>query len=134
MSSSSPPPVTHTPHTHRKTWTLKKAHTVECPTVRGWGQVCSSSSMIPKDSWDVAVVPVLCDSASVGRCLSPHHSVSFSFLCFPAHSLLCLSVCPPLSSSSSSSPLIPWCREEEAVRRSHSASIAWYHKRDELCL
>lgn len=72
-------------HTHSKTQkTQGNTHTCsKHPTVRGWGQVCSSSSMIPEDSWDVAVDPLLYDSASVRRCLSPHHSASFSFLCSP---------------------------------------------------
>lgn len=41
------------------------------------------------------------------------------------------SVCPPLYFSSTT-PLIPYCREEEAVKRSHSVAIYWCHKRDEL--
>lgn len=71
-------------HTYTQSSGLEeKKRCSDGPTVRGWGQVCSSSSMIPRDSWDVAVVPLLCDSASVRRCRSPHHSLSVSFLCSP---------------------------------------------------
>lgn len=92
-------------HTNCKKWTHKKTHTHRCPTVRGWGQVCSSSSIIPKDSWDAAVFPQLCDSASVRRCLSPHHSASFSFLCSP-RPLSALPPCLPSSLLLLSDPLL----------------------------
>lgn len=131
LSSFLPLPVTHTHTPPQDMNTQENTHTFKCPTVRGWGQVCSSSSMIPKDSWDVAVVPLLCDSASVRRCLSPHRSVSFSFLCsprpLPALPLWLSS--PLLLLLLLLSSQIPCCREEEAGERSHSAAISWYRKK-----
>lgn len=120
--------LSHTLYTQPKTSIKRKTH--KFPTVRGWGQVCSSSSIIPKDSWDAAVVPQLCDSASVRGCQSPKHCL-FLFPLFP-RPLPALSLCSPLSSSSSSQILC--CREKDAVKRSHSAAISWCHKRDSACL
>lgn len=96
-------------YTQPKTSINRKTH--KYPTVRGWGQVCSSSSIIPKDSWDEAVVPQLCDSASVKRCQASKSSL-FLFCSVPPPT--------PCSVSLSSSSLIHCCRKKEAVKRSHS--------------
>lgn len=77
----------------RQTSVNRKAH--RFPTVRGWGQVCSSSSIIPKDSWDAAVVPQLCDSASVRWCQAPKCSL-FLFSSVPPPTPCSVSLSSPL--------------------------------------
>lgn len=106
--------------------TSTHTHVENQPTVRGWGQVCSSSSMMPKDSWDAALIPPLCDSAALARrCLSTHLSLSPSSDP-PAPLLLYL---PDLPSPPPHPLWSPAAEKMRETKRYHSVANFWREKK-----